>query len=108
MKPLEIHATEMSTTRMKSGEPHLAIWVTGPRGGGRAMLRFDRAETEKLLKSLARACAALEEAATAEIYASGFRRQSKASKAAKVRAKKLAALRKRKKITAPVNRKEQQ
>ena len=70
---LEIHAQEMSTTRMHHGEPHLTIWFSGPRGGGTGMMRLDRVEADKLLKALAGACAALEEAATAAVYA-GWRR----------------------------------
>jgi hypothetical protein len=75
--PLEIHSTEMSTIRMQHGEQHLTIWFTGPKGGHRAMVRLDRVESEKLLRALARACAALEEAATAAVYADAFRRRAK-------------------------------
>jgi hypothetical protein len=77
--PLEIHATEMSTTRMHHGEPHLTIWFTGPRGGGGPMVRLDSVEADRLLKQLAAACAALEEAATAAVYASNFRRRAKSN-----------------------------
>jgi len=79
VKADEIHLKEMSTHRMKGprAELFITMWVTGPRGGGRGMLRFDRAEADKLLKQLARACAHLEEAATAALYADNFRRRAK-------------------------------
>lgn len=85
--PLKIYATEMSTTRMHHGEPHLTIWFTGPRGGSGPMVRLDTVEADKLLGALARACAAFEEAATAVVYASNFRRTGRnAKKAARSRA----------------------
>ena len=76
-KPLEIHATEMSTIQMKWGHPFVTIWVTGPKGGSRGMMRFDPVEADKLLKALARACAAMEEQLTAAVYADAFRRRMK-------------------------------
>ena len=76
MKPDTIQLKEMSTVRTKH-EPHITMWVTGPRGGGKAMLRFDSVEADKLLKQLARACAYLEEQATAAVYASNFRRSAR-------------------------------
>jgi len=85
---LEIHATEMSTVRMKWGEPHITLWVTGPKGGSKHMLRFDQTTANRLLRSFARACAALEEAATAAIVDDGFRRRSKAAKTRKCSTKK--------------------
>lgn len=79
-KPTEIHTTEMSTVRIHHGEPHISIFWNGPKGGVRGLMRLDTAEANKLLRALARACAALEEAATAAIVNDGFRRRSKASK----------------------------
>jgi hypothetical protein len=90
--PTEIRVIEISTVRIHHGEPHICIFWNGPKGGSRGLMRLDRAEADKLLRALARACAALEEAATAAIVADGFRNRSKASKARprKRRPKKLA------------------
>ena len=51
----EVHATEMSTIRMKKGEPHVTIWFTGPKGGSAGMMRLDKAEAIKLARALSAA-----------------------------------------------------
>jgi hypothetical protein len=56
MKPdaklAELTLVEMSTIRMQHGEPYITIWVMGPRGGHREVLRIDEAEAAKLVETL--------------------------------------------------------
>lgn len=56
-----INAVEMSTIRIQHGEPHVSIFVSGPKGGHRGLLRFDVAEADSLAKALADAVRDLEE-----------------------------------------------